>query len=94
MIHFGGVAAGRGTREYQPYFVPTAVKAMSRVCAREAAMDIAAEALRWIRGSEGGDTPDLESAFGIGAIHQACRGLLADLDVVAKAINEQDAQWA
>jgi alkylation response protein AidB-like acyl-CoA dehydrogenase len=84
-------AAGRGTRDYQPYFAPSAVKAMARICAREAAMDIANEALRWIRGSEGGDAPDLESALGLPAIHRACRGLVGDLDLVARAINEQDA---
>ena len=89
---FARFAAGQGTKDYEPFFAPQAVKAMSRVCAREAAMDIAGEALRWLRGSEGGDAPDLEAALGVGAIHAACRGLVADLDVVARAVNEQDAQ--
>ncbi len=89
--NFARFAAGRGRGDYQPFFAPAAVKAMSRVCAREAALDIAGEALRWVRGTEGGDSPDLEAALGLPAINLSARGLLADLDVVARAVNEQDA---
>ncbi|MHB8877818.1 MAG: acyl-CoA dehydrogenase family protein [Myxococcaceae bacterium] len=88
---FARFAAGRGTKDYQAFFAPAAVKAMSRICAREAAMDIAGEAMRWVRGSEGGDAPDLEAALGLSAIFASARGMVADLDVVARAINEQDA---
>ena len=55
-------------------------------------MDVLGEAMRWVRGSEGGDAPDLDAAFGVPAIQAACRGLVADLDLVARAVNEQDAQ--
>jgi len=88
-------AAGKGHARYQPYFAPKAVKAMARVCAKEAAMDVAAEATRWIRGCEAPGAPaaeDLERALGVPAIHAACAGLLADMDQVAKAVIEQDAQ--
>jgi acyl-CoA dehydrogenase len=38
--NFARYAAGRGAPKYQPFFAPTAVKAMSRISAREAALDV------------------------------------------------------
>ncbi|MBI3183215.1 MAG: acyl-CoA dehydrogenase family protein [Myxococcales bacterium] len=90
-------AAGRGHPDYEAFFAPGALKAMARICAREAALDVASEAIRCLRGCEPAGAQgaaDLDRALGIGSIHASCAGLLSDMDQVARAINEQDAQRA
>ncbi len=92
--NFCRYAAGRCDNRYKPQFAPTALKEMARVTAREAALDIAAEAVRTIGGCEGatsGDPAALDRALGVASIHAAQRGLLADLDAISHAIVEQDA---
>jgi hypothetical protein len=71
---------------------------MARVSARDAAMDVAAEAVRWIAGCEaragdGGSpaTAELDQALNVTAIHAAQRGQIADMDAISLAIVEQDA---
>ena len=67
---------------------------MSRICAREAALDVLAGAVRLVRGMDAVDDArhgDFERALQAQAIHAAAKGLMADLDIVAKAIVEQDA---
>jgi len=93
--NFAHYAAGRGTARYAAHFAPAALEAMSRVCAREAAVDIAAEAIRLLRGSDAvteQQMPELDKALGMPAIHTACGGLIADMDEVARAVVEQDAE--
>ncbi len=93
--NFAQYAAGRGAKRYAPHFAPAAVEAMSRVCAREAALDISGEALRLLRGSDAVQpqgVAELESALGIPAIHAGCGGLIADMDEIARAVVEQDAE--
>ncbi len=92
--NFARYAAGRGAAKYEPFFAPKAVGTMSRICAREAALDIVAGAVRLVRGMdavEDAAMADFERALQVPAIHAAAKGLMADLDVVAKAIVEQDA---
>lgn len=87
-------AAGRGDARFQPLFAPSAVKAMARVSAREAALDIAAEAVRVIGGCEVPGSPaaaELDRGLNVAAINAASRGLLADMDTISQAITEQDA---
>jgi hypothetical protein len=88
-------AAGRGNPRFAPLFGPAALKEMSRVAARQAALDVATEAIRWIGGCEadgtGEVTGDLDRAFRLADVHAAQRGLVSDMDVVARAIVEQDA---
>ncbi|MBN1936070.1 MAG: acyl-CoA dehydrogenase, partial [Anaerolineae bacterium] len=63
------------------------VEAMSRIYAREAALRVATEGLRYVHGAqEGVDTTQLETALNLPAIHRAQSGLLADMDVVAMAL--------
>jgi acyl-CoA dehydrogenase len=71
-------------------FAPDAVKAMSRVYAREAASIIAEQGLRWIYGAgeDGADLPKLETDLNVSAIHAAQRGLLADCDRIAQGLKE------
>jgi alkylation response protein AidB-like acyl-CoA dehydrogenase len=93
--NFCRFAAGRGDDRYKALFAPAAVKAMARVCARTAAMDVVSEAVRWIGGCENGANPaaaaDLDRALGVAQATAASRGLIADMDTVAHAIVEQDA---
>jgi hypothetical protein len=74
---------------YPSYATPAAVQAMSRIYAREAAMRIATEGLRWIQGSQDENVSgDLATALNMAAVYQAQRGLLADTDRVAQAIRD------
>src|SRR5579883_2544404 len=61
-------------------FAPPALAAISRVFAREAALKVAAESLRWITGA-GGEID--AAAVNLAAIHRAQAGLIADMDYVA-----------
>ena len=78
----GGRAAPRTTSRSSR---PAAVKAMSRICAREAALRRRGRgAALGARQRRGGDAPASSSAaLGLPAIHAAARGLIADLDLVA-----------
>jgi alkylation response protein AidB-like acyl-CoA dehydrogenase len=68
-------------------FDAPALAAISRVFAREAALKVADEGLRWVRGASApdADLSGLESALGLPAVREAQAGLLADMDVVADA---------
>ena len=74
-------------REKVSGFGQPAVKAMSRIYAREAASRVASEGLRWIYGAEENtDVSELEAALNLSSIHAAQRGLVADMDLVAQAL--------
>jgi hypothetical protein len=59
---------------------------MSRIAAREAALTITTDGLRWVGAAEGGDAAALATRMGLPAVHAAQAGLLADLDLVADAL--------
>ncbi|HTP20999.1 MAG TPA: acyl-CoA dehydrogenase family protein [Solirubrobacteraceae bacterium] len=63
---------------------PDALAAASRVNARNAAMAIASEGVRWVAGADGGDLGDFEQR--LGAIHRAQAGLMDDLREVTTAV--------
>ncbi len=69
-------------------FRPEALAAVSRVCGREAALDVAASGLRWVVGAEekGGEAAAFSNEMGMPAIQAAQSGLLADMDIVADAL--------
>jgi alkylation response protein AidB-like acyl-CoA dehydrogenase len=68
-------------------FEPAALAALSRVFAREAALEVAAEGLRWVGGaSEASEAAALAAAMNLPAVYQAQAGLLADMDFVADAL--------
>ncbi len=70
-------------------FTGPVVQAMSRIYAREVAVRIAGEGLRWLFGAQEGVTPGgLENALNLEAIYSSQRGLLADSDLVAQALRE------
>ncbi|MDF1565976.1 MAG: acyl-CoA dehydrogenase family protein [Deltaproteobacteria bacterium] len=93
--NFSLYAAGKGSERYAAYFAPKALKAMARVYARETALTIAEGSIRMLRGGDAVspvEMPQLERDLGLTAINSAMGGQVADLDEVARAINEQDAE--
>jgi len=76
-------------REKVSGFASPVVQAMSRIYAREAAMRIATEGLRWIHGTQDQDNvAELEAALNLAGVYRAQRGLLADNDLVAQALRD------
>jgi alkylation response protein AidB-like acyl-CoA dehydrogenase len=72
-------------------FQDPVVKATSRIYARETALRIASEGLRWLIGAAPPGSPglrELENALNMDAIYGAQQGLLTDHDMVAHALRE------
>jgi alkylation response protein AidB-like acyl-CoA dehydrogenase len=70
-------------------FEPQVVEALSRIYAREAALEVANGALRWVTGAGGvadGELAGFSEAIGLQEIHRAQVGLLDDMDRVADAL--------
>jgi alkylation response protein AidB-like acyl-CoA dehydrogenase len=66
-----------------------ALAAISRIFAREAALKVAEEGLRWVIGAGGVASSELsgfEAAINLPAIHRAQAGLISDLDHVADVL--------
>jgi len=69
-----------------------ATAALARIHARQVALDLASDALRWLRGGgAAGDAelPAFEQALGLRRIHAAQAGLLADMNTLADALYER-----
>jgi alkylation response protein AidB-like acyl-CoA dehydrogenase len=82
---------GRLLEKASQRFDAAALAAISRIFARETALKVAQEGLRWIVGAGIADGADgelsaLESALNFPAIHRAQRGLIADMDLVADVL--------
>ncbi len=78
-------------------FDATALAAVSRVFAREAAMKVGEEGARWIIGAGGvssADLPAFEKGLGLPAIHQAQAELISDMDYVADVLYGRVAKHA
>jgi alkylation response protein AidB-like acyl-CoA dehydrogenase len=69
-------------------FNPTALAAVARVFAREAALRIANGAMTWLADNA---TPDLAAALRVPEIQRAQAGLISDLNVVADALYGREA---
>jgi len=70
-------------------FDAAGLAAISRIFAREAALKVAAEGLRWVIGTGGltdAEIPAFETKAGLPAIHRAQAGLISDLDYVADVL--------
>jgi alkylation response protein AidB-like acyl-CoA dehydrogenase len=70
-------------------FDATALAAISRVFARDAALKVAEDGLCWVIGAAGvGDSEiaGFETSLGLPAIHRAQSGLISDLDYIADAL--------
>ena len=78
-------------------FDATALAALSRIFAREAALKVALEGLRWVAGAGAigdVDIPALESSLGLTAIYQAQAGLISDMDFIADVLYNRVAKRA
>jgi alkylation response protein AidB-like acyl-CoA dehydrogenase len=88
-------AAGRLPEKADARFAPEALAALARVYAREAALEVATGALRWIGGSDGlaqSDAAAFAAALGLEAIQRAQTGNLADMDRSADALYAREPQ--
>jgi len=83
------IAEGRLNEKANDRFDATALAAISRIFAREAAMKVANDGLKVVIGAGGvtdAETPAFEAALGLAAIHRAQAGLIADMDYVADVL--------
>ena len=70
-------------------FDATALAAVSRIFAREAALKVAEEGLRWAGGADAVSDADMaafEASLRLPAIHRAQAGLISDMDFIADVI--------
>jgi len=90
-------AEGKLNEKANRRFHPTALAAIARIFAREAALKVAQQGLQWTAGAGGvsdAEMPALEAALGMPAIHRAQAGLIADMDYVADVIYGREAKQA
>ncbi|MBZ5646940.1 MAG: acyl-CoA dehydrogenase family protein [Acidobacteriia bacterium] len=74
-------------------FDVTALAALSRTFAREAALKVAEDGLRWITGAAAISDPEMaafEAALGLAKIHRAQAGLIADMDLIADVLFDRN----
>jgi alkylation response protein AidB-like acyl-CoA dehydrogenase len=82
-------AEGRLNEKANTRFDSTALAAMGRIFAREAALKVAEEGLRWVAGAGGvtdGEMIAFEADLELPAIHHAQAGLISDMDYVADVL--------
>ena len=91
------LAEGKLNEKATRRFDASALAAVSRVFAREAALKVAEEGLRLIVGAGGVSEADIaafEASMRVTAIHRMQAGLLADMDYTADALYNRAAQSA
>jgi len=82
-------ADGKLNEKANRRFDATALAAISRVFARDAALKVAEEGLRWVIGAGGvidSEIAAFETSLGLPAIHRAQSGLISDMDYVADVL--------
>ena len=82
------MAEGTLSEKANQRFDAVALAAIARIFARDAALKVAQEGLRWIVGAApaDGDVAAFEAALNFTAIHRAQAGLIADMDFVADVL--------
>jgi alkylation response protein AidB-like acyl-CoA dehydrogenase len=78
-------------------FDTTALAAISRVFAREAALKVADEGLRWICAAGGVESSEIAAfavALGLPAVQRAQAGLLSDMDFIADVLFDRAVKGA
>jgi len=83
------MAEGRLSEKANDRFDATAMAAISRIFAREAAMKVAHDGLRWIAGAGGvadAEVATFEASLGLSTVHRAQIGLIADMDYVGDVL--------
>jgi len=91
------LAEGKGHEKTNRRFDPTALAALSRIFAREAALKVTEEGLRWIAGAGGageGEMPAFETSLQFPAVHRAQAGLVSDMDYIADVLYSRVAKPA
>jgi alkylation response protein AidB-like acyl-CoA dehydrogenase len=89
------MAEGKLNEKANQRFDATALAAVSRVFAREAAMKVGEEGLRWVVGAGGvSDAEMAQAELGLPAIHRAQAGLIADMDYVGDVLYGRAARQA
>jgi alkylation response protein AidB-like acyl-CoA dehydrogenase len=81
--------AGRLNEKADQRFKPETLARIARVYAREAALKVGTDGLRWVAGSGGvqpGEMAAFEKAMGLQAIFEAQAGALEDMDRIADAV--------
>jgi len=82
-------ADGKVNEKANRRFDATALAAISRVFARDAALKVGEEGLKWVIAAGGisdTDIPAFETTLGLPAIHSAQSGLISDLDYIADVL--------
>jgi alkylation response protein AidB-like acyl-CoA dehydrogenase len=82
-------AEGKLNEKANRRFDATALAALSRIFARDAALKVAEDGLRWMVGAGGlsdAEVAGFETTLGSPAIHRAQSGLIADLDYIADVL--------
>ena len=89
------MAEGKLNEKANGRFDATALATLSRIFAREAALKVGEEGLRWVSGAGGvddADIPAFETSLGLPAIHRAQTGLISDMDFIADVIYDRAAK--
>jgi acyl-CoA dehydrogenase len=76
-------------------FDATALAALARIFARQAALKVAEEGLRWLVGAGGVSAAEMaafETSLGLPAIHRAQANLLSDMDFIADVLYNRAAK--
>jgi alkylation response protein AidB-like acyl-CoA dehydrogenase len=85
-------ARGRLPEKTDARFSPPALAALSRIVARETALAVANDALRWVGGAVAeAERAALEARLDLPGIHRAQSGLLDDMDRAADALYGREA---
>ncbi len=91
------MAEGKLNEKASRRFDTGALAAIARVFAREAALKVAEEGLRIIRGADGindAELPAFETSLKLQEIHRAQAGLISDMDLIADALYNRQAKQA
>ena len=83
------MAEGKLSEKANQRFDATALAALGRIFARQAALKVATDGLQWVTGAAGVSDSDMtafETALRLPAIHRAQAGLVADMDYVADVV--------
>jgi alkylation response protein AidB-like acyl-CoA dehydrogenase len=91
------MAEGRLNEKANQRFDATALAALARIFAREAALKVAEDGLRWVAGSGGISESEMvafEAALGLPAIHRAQAGLISDMDYISDVLYGRTAKRA
>jgi alkylation response protein AidB-like acyl-CoA dehydrogenase len=85
-------AEGKLNQKADTRFSPEALSTISRIFAREAAMKVGQEGMRWVCGADGvsdAEMMDFEQALKLTAIHQTQKGMLADMNYLTDVIYQR-----